>query len=94
MSDPVAQLARRFGESVDEIRAVLADYARAFGMTADEMAAHLVHGDIRHPEAPATDCGATDPRPEHADRWCRLPPRHRGTEHDAYPEIRDRYRHY
>lgn len=45
-----------------------------YGMTASQGITHLAIGEIPHANAPATDCGMTDPRDD--TKWCRRAPGH------------------
>lgn len=53
-----------------------------FGMTGEQILQHMAIGDVPHPEAPDTDCGATDPRDDR--KWCRLEPNHVGEGHNGH----------
>lgn len=57
---------------------------RQYGMTGDQVIHYLARGDVRHPDAEAGECGATDPRDN--ARWCRQPAGHEGNHNRYRPE--------
>ena len=67
---------------MDEIEQALATAGAPYGMSADQMIAHIVLGNVPHPDAEADECGASDPRD--STRWCALAKEHPGENHCNY----------
>ena len=78
------------GMSDEELTGIAAAVGRPYGMTAEQVLTLIAAGNRRHPDAPAHECGAIDPRDDTERTWCRRPLDHGTEDHNRYPDEQTR----